>query len=225
MNKLFLALIIFLSNPMNAQLNVKVGYGLGFYQTGQMDKLFTDFNSAKDVELSGGLEQPLSELKAMHGIQLGLRYQLNRHHTFELGLDNQSQSKEALGENLDQSFYQQKLFFSSNQVYLSYQMIFNSVGMGIGIGSSTFKIKDNIATSDIKKTLVDEHQYILRFNLAYYFPGDSNVGFSIQPYYHLAMDDISLNGLSNELELVSNENAKASFSNFGIRFIFYNGEK
>lgn len=216
--------ILHLQNPLNAQLNIKVGYGLSYFNAKENNQVLNRFNMAQNEVLNGNYVKPLSPVKVLNGIQLGLRYQFTDFQAFEFGWENQSVQKEALGETSTGGLFKQKLFYSSNQLYLGYHLLLDQWGGGIGLGINNFKIRDEIGESDVKKNIIDEDQTVLRFNLAYNFSPASRVSFSIQPFYHLSLDAIGLDPLESELGIEKTD-TKSSFTHFGIRFIFYNGPK
>jgi len=224
MLKYFILGFFFISaSALMSQVNIKVGYGIGYFQASENNDILNEYNLLKEQELSGALSKSFSNLNSMSGISLGLRLKVSDVHSLEIGWENLSKSKEVIGETNSQSLFQQKLFYSSNQYYLMYQTHLDKLGFGLGMGYNSFIIKDEIGGSDIKKGIVSENQLMLRFNLAYYLKGHKNVSFSIQPYYNLALDNVPLNALRKELSLSEDQNVESTFSNFGLRFIFYNG--
>ena len=220
---LVLGLFFLTASSLMSQLNVKVGYGIGYFQASENNDILKEYNSLNEQELGGSLSKSFFNLNSMTGISLGLRLKVSSVHSLETGWENLSNSKEAIGETTNQTLFQQKLFYSSNQYYLMYQTHLDRYGFGMGMGYNILKIKDEIGGSDIKKEIITENQLMLRFNLAYYFTGHKNVSFSIQPYYNMALDNVPLNALRKELSLTEDQTAESTFSNFGIRFIFYNG--
>ena len=206
---------------ISAQLNIKVAYDLAFVSAKENNELLQAYNAAKASEVN--FTKEFGSLNSMNGIVLGLRYKFNPVHSLELGWVNLSNSKEAVGELNMGNLFRQKLYYSSNQYYLDYQTHFSSIGVGIGIATGSFKIRDEIGNSDVKKQIVKEDQWIFRSNISFYFSGHSNVSFCLQPYLNIALDAVDLNPLKNELQLTDNSDPSSGFSHFGLRFIFYNG--
>lgn len=222
---IFFSCMLFTGGSLYSQLNIKVGYGLAFFDPAGNDAILTAFNDLKAQEFNRRLEKEFGGLNGMHGINVGLRYSLGGSHAFEAGWENLTNSKEALGENSAMGLFRQELFYSANQYHLSYQFRSGLYGFGLGLGSSRIKIKDNIGTSDVRKNIISENQAILRFNLALHFEGNQNVSFSIQPFWHYALDRVGLDDLRSELGLSPDPDSGDSFSRIGINFIFYNGPR
>ena len=208
---------------LNAQLNVKVAYQLAYTNASENNSILSSFNELKAAELNAGLSKEFSPLRLMNGIVLGLRHRISDAHSIELGYEHSSSSKEAVGENMNGSLFQQSLFYSSSQYYLDYQTHISRFGFGLGIGRSRFKIKDEIGNSDVKKELVNENQWVARTNLSFFFSGAKNLSFCLQPFLNLSLDDVPISALSDELGTNHDTSVKDNFTQFGIRFVFYNG--
>ena len=205
-----------------SQFNVKVGYAVAGVEAQSNNDILQSYNDMQAQLLNGQLEKPLSDLKVMSGINLGVSYRFSGFQSLEFGWEHLSSNKEAYGELVSGELFSQELYYRSNQYYISYHLSFNKYGFGIGLGRNRFSIQDNIGNSDVKKKIVSETQNMVRLNLALNLKSSHQVGFSIQPFFHLALDDVGLSELESELDLEGTQSG-ASFSNYGIRFIFYNG--
>jgi hypothetical protein len=226
MKKYFLILLTFLTiQSVNSQINVKIGYGTAFVNAKVNNSILSEFNDVKRNELSDSLSIPFKGLNFMHGLDLGLRFKVSESSAFELSWQNLSRSREAVGEINDVSLFKQELFYSFNQLYVSYQSDFNGYGMGVGLGYNKVKAKDRIAGSDFKETVINESQLFAKINLSIYFKSSSSVSFAIQPYYQFSLADINLNPLRTELGLSESGTADEPFNMFGISFVFYNGRQ
>lgn len=226
MKKCFLLLVsLLLFQSLESQINVKIGYGSAFVNASSNNEILFNFNEQKRSELSDSLSIPFKGLNFMHGLDLGVRFKFTESSAFELGWQNLSRSREAIGEINDVSLFKQELFYSFNQLYVSYQSDFNGYGMGVGLGYNKVKIKDRIAGSDFKETVIDEGQLFAKINLAIYLKSSSSVSFSIQPYYQFSLTDFNLNLLNKELGLPDGNDVNEPFNTIGISFIFYNGRQ
>jgi len=215
----------FVIHSLNAQINIKIGYNAGFASADVNNNILEEFNEIKRGELSDSLSIPFKGLNFMHGLDLGIRFKFTKSSAFELGWQNLSRSREAVGEINEVSLFQQELFYSFNQFYASYQSNFNGYGMGVGLGYNTVKIQDRIASSDFKETVIREGQLFAKINLSFYFKSSSSVSFAIQPYYQFSLADINLQPLQSELGLTQSNDSNESFNIFGISFVFYNGRQ
>jgi len=221
---LLLLTAVLKTESAHGQLNVKVGYGLAYFNPEGNNAVLESFNTIKTQEFGDALVRPFSPLHILHGINLGFSYSLDVNHAFEAGWENLKSDKEAVGEDNNAALFQQNLFYSSNQYYLEYQYRSGNYGFGLGLGHGNINLKDEIAGSDIKKEIIKESQLIARFNLAWHLTGNQHVSFSIQPYIHLSFDDLSYGRLEDELGLTPS-GFSDSFGRVGLNFIFYNGPR
>lgn len=212
-----------LSIKGEAQINVKIGYGTAVVGAGVNNDILYTFNDQKRSELSDSLSIPFTGLGFVHGLNLGIRYKFSENSGFELNWQNLTRSKEAVGEIDNSSLFQQELFYAFNQFYVAYQSQFNSFGMGVGLGYNRVKIKDRIASSDFKQTILKQSQMFAKVNFSIYFESKETVSFAIQPFFQIPLEDINLNPLKNALDVNTSDDALEGFKMFGISFIFYNG--
>ena len=217
----FLTSSIFIQGSF-AQINVKIGYSMAFVNPETNNNLIQAFNSKQSTLID--LEKPMGELKFMHGINLGLSYKISNY-AIHMGWENLSRDRIAVGENNDGSLFQEKLFYSANNLFAGLETIHSFLGYGATIGLSRIKIKETIATSDFKKTLVTENQLYSKVYLIFLFGGQNNVAFGLQPYIQFPLGDVDLTGMRQELGLEDNLPVKEEFPMFGLSFIFYNGRQ
>lgn len=216
--------ILCLGSPSKAQFNIGVSYELFFPSIPQNNNLLRQFDSAKEMELGNPLTSTLSSLNSVHGIGLALNYGLGDLHSVELAWSFMGRTLEAVGETSDESVFQQKLFYRSRPICLSYIYGREGIGFGIGAGINQIAIKDEIGNSDVKKTLIDEGLAFSRFIISWNLPrGRNSVKFSIQAYYKLSLESLNYSALAEELGLQDSNYGSDKFSGLGLRFIFYNG--
>lgn len=212
-----------LTTSLFSQFNIKVGYSFNSVNAGINNKILEEYNDLQRGLLD--LEIPMAGLNSMHGVNLGARYLITKNSAFEITWENKSRKRQAVGEYNDGSLFQTQLFYSFNQYLLGYQSLFSSFGIGSAIGYNSVGVKDRISTSDFKNTIVNEGQWIARFNMSYNFGSKSNVSLSLQPYVQFPIQSVDLGELADELE-VSHVNEKSdSFFNYGLSIIFYNGRQ
>ncbi len=217
----YLILLFFLlAFNLTGQANIKIGYNLGFMSPTVNNSLLQDFNSINSTIL----ELPIDNVGGMQGIALGLRYKLGAS-ALEMTWDNYTTNKEAVGETIDGSLFLEELFYSMNQLSLGFENYIGIVGIGSAIGVNKVKIKDRIASSDFKKTIISDNQFTLRLNLSFNFQSDNSVGFSIKPYVQIPLSDIELAPLADQLGVSSSDPKNESFLIWGISLNFYNGRQ
>lgn len=201
------------------QVNIKIGYNLGILNPQINNQILADFDDLNNDLL----EIPLGDLHVMHGIGFGFRYKIDSY-ALELSWDNYSQSKNGIGETSNGGFFQQELFYSMNQFSFGFENYFGVFGLGSAVVWNKVKIKDRIANSDSKKTLVSENQLNLKINASYNFRNKRMVGLSLKPFVQIPLSNISLDNLADELN-VNAPDQEESFLIWGISFIFYNGKQ
>lgn len=211
---------------LNAQFNVKIGYGMGFVQGSQNNALVQAFN-ANPIGDGGAVDlvQKFPNLNMVYGIGLGLRYKLTEGNAIELCWDNLSRATESFGKyQSNGQLFEDELTYSFNQFYFSYQSAFGRIGLGSSIGINRVKIKSNIQGSNREEVLVPDNQYFARINLAYNIESSYKVALSIQPYYQIPISKVDLSGLSTYLGATGID-TQESYPLFGISLVFYNGRQ
>ncbi len=209
--------------PMYGQFNIKIGYSFNILSASENNALLDAFNMTKGNEID--LEIPFSNLNSMHGIHLGSRFLLGNSNAFEFTWENMSRKRQAVGENQDGSLFQTELFYSFNQYMIGYQSYFGNWGLGSGFGYNNVSVRDRIANSDFKNTIISDGQWIARINLSLNFGQNENVSLSLQPFVQFPITSISLDPLASELNVESTDTINESFFNYGVSLIFYNGRQ
>lgn len=213
-------LLFFAANcQINAQLNISIGYGIGFLNANVNNDILDAFNSRKGQEID--LDNPFGHLKSMSGISIGGRYKLGTN-AFGFVWDNMSKSRRAFGETTQMTLFDQELFYSFNMVSFNYESNFGRIGIGSSVGKNFLKIKDEIPNSPEKNTLVKESQYFARINLSFNFSGGGTVAFALKPYIQFPLSELDISGLATELD-VAIDKQDESFPFIGLSFVFYNG--
>lgn len=218
-----IVLLCFLGISADAQLNIKIGYGLGRVSAPVNNTLLSSYNDIQSQNLSDSLSLPFKSLSFLNGLEVGLRYKFSPNSGFELSWQGLSKSRMAVGEINNQTLFQKELFYRFRRYMLSYQSDFNGIGMGVGIGWNRVTIKDRIANSDFKETIVSQNQWVSKINLSFNFKSSDALVFSIQPFYQFSLSPIQLDRLFNELNVSLPDNTEDGFNMIGISFVFYNG--
>ena len=142
----FFLIICLSANVLYAQFNFKVGYGLAYTPAKQNNDIIAAFN----LENAFRLENEMADLHVLHGIVLGVRYQLNNV-GLELSWEGRSNNLRGIGEDTDGSLYQKELFYSLSNLSLGLETYFGNKGLGLALGRRNTNIKADIANSDFKK--------------------------------------------------------------------------
>ena len=208
---------------ISAQLNIKVGYSLGFTQESIVSEIVDLFNQSVIQNERVMLDIPLKGIGTMHGINLGFRYRLSDVGAFELSWENLGSDSKALGEYPNGSLYEYDIFYSFNQYFLTYNTYFGNLGIGSGVGYNNVIIQERIAQSDNKRSFDIPNQWVARIHLDYSFGSSTSVGLSLQPYVQFPITKVNMNSLADRLGVDPLSSPDESFITFGLSLVFYNG--
>jgi len=214
-------LIVGLGQSLYGQFNIAVGYTMGYTPATQINNLVFNFNDSFRNGTYFGDEMP--ELHFLNGITIGARWKYERV-SIELAWERMNRTREALGEtNMDQLF-QKTVFYNINGYTAGLESNFGNFGLGLAVGLRDFKIKEEIASTNKRRTFLDDTQYYLKPSISVNLAGGEKMGLTIRPYLHIPFSSIQLNSLSEELELGPTSNTEAFWMG-GVSFIFYNGNQ
>ena len=201
------------------QVNLKVGYNLGYTNTADLDELIAKFNSSNDYRIS----KHLGTVNYTSGIDVGVRYSFGSS-SVEMAFDNLSTEKEALGEEpVDGSLFKEVYYFNQKGLSFSLETRSDKLGWGIGLLRRTYSFKTNIATSNEKRDVLNQSSWALKAHTSIVFGGTSNISFAIKPFYIFPLSRIDLSPLASEWNIVLQNPYKERFGTFGLSFVFYNG--
>ncbi|MBT8229018.1 MAG: hypothetical protein KJO50_02075, partial [Bacteroidia bacterium] len=139
---------------MSSQVQIKIGYNLGFMSPGVYDQMVSEFNIS-NFEI---IDIPLDELDFMQGVELGARYQLAEN-AVEFSWSNLKQDGAAVGETESGALFEEEFFYSMNQFTLSFENFFGPLSIGTGIGYNRIRFRERIAGSDHKRDLINDSQW------------------------------------------------------------------
>lgn len=206
--------------PLSAQFNVAVGYGLGYTPAVETNSIVSEFNEVFKDSIFGN---PMEELHFLHGITLGLRWKYESF-SFELNWENLNRTREALGENQQDQLFRKTVTYGINNYSASLESSIGVFGFGLGAGLRNFKIKEEIATTGEKRSFLENNQWFIKPFVSINLIGGDKIGLSIKPYFSIPFSSIPLDELSKEFELgPSDKNERLWMA--GVSFIFYNGNQ
>jgi hypothetical protein len=217
----FIFLFIFL-NRTNAQLNIMTGYVYGYSDIPVLNGIIDSFN-AKTPTLSSSM----SHVNSMHGLVLGLRYRLP-HLSLEFSWANsftQVNNRSTTGV----TEVKNTLSFSSSTFSLGGDFYYRKVGFGGSFDLNTYKIttaKPGFSVRDDsysnKSSLTNQVYLIIEL------PITERMSLSFRPYVQLPTTAFDFYRTAVHLNTESGVNI-GQFQNrvttYGIKIIFFNGEK
>lgn len=215
----------------SAQLNIKVGYTGGFTKAPVLNSIVSNFNQKfTQVNPEGKLDDGLDEVRSLHGLEIGLRYRLNRV-GFELSWHNMSDKSDVFGVTNDKVNFQDKWFTSLTEYSLGIENYFGHFGYGAAFGYRTVRIKTDIAGTTKKKRLVtDESGLASKIYLIFQFPGDK-VGIAFKPYVQIPIKNLDVSDFDQELNVQLDDSYIAQspqnerFFLYGLTIVLYNGKQ
>ena len=219
--KYILCLLVFsLTNSMYGQLNLKVGYNLGYAKLNQTKSIFDRFNL-----INPQAEKELSPVNFYNGIELGLRYRFENF-GIDIGISSMSGNSEALNviQN-DGSLGKDDWKISLVNYSIGLENYFGTFGYGATIGTQKLKYKTNFISSGGRKTVFDQSVLNSKFYLIIEVPSNK-VAFSIRPYISTTWKPYNI----QDIELLFEPGSSRPESEFdqdlivyGLSFLFYNG--
>ena len=213
------------------QLNIKVGYSNGFLDAPVLNKMVTDFNEGFVKKIGGGsIDDQLDWFKSIHGLEVGLRYRINKV-GFELSWNSMSDKSDVFGTLQNKSAFQDKWFLSLTEYSAGIENYFGHFGYGASIGYRTARMKTDITGAPRKKkSILEESGFASKFYLIFQFGGD-RVGIAFKPYIQTPFKHLDVSSFDQELNVQFDDAYRAvkpqeeRFFMYGISIVLYNGRQ
>lgn len=201
-----------------SQLNLLVGYDLGYYPDHSANAIFEAHN-----DLTDWYKTELEPLRFQHGLQLGLRYGFE-HIRFTLTYRNMGLRNEAegipSGSNEAVTISNR---FRTNNIGFAAESAFDHINYGAALEYNAVRITGTSSDLSNSFTIQSNQFWSARLYLNFEFYGDRYIGLAIQPYWSLPITDYSLAPLGEELSTSLTPDWKASL--FGCSFLMTNGPR
>lgn len=222
--KCLLFLIIATNSPLLAQLNIKIGYNIGYTNPTLNNEIITRFN--EDHTYVGGLK----ELHTLHGIQAGLRYRVGN-----LGLEatwnNKFQSTETSGTNpnTNTSLYRKLSFRYGSYSFGTELYLSEFIGLGASIDADNIRYRLESIKNGTRSEIFSQWGLGSHFYISLNIPGNDILTLSIKPYVQIPWTKTDISNLETSLNpdyipAIDESDYQQDYLNFGIMLIFYNGE-
>jgi hypothetical protein len=224
-----LLLIVFLLfsffKNLNAQVNVTVGYDLGFRQFDKLNAAIGRYNTANP-----NLASKMRKINNMSALIIGGTYKLS---FFTLEANYTTRFKTVLAkENLNGKTQRDYLKANDQSYSLGFLVSKKAIGLGAAFAQHNFrlaeKFRDKTQFSDIFSQPLKYNS--LSLYLDFKFKLNNLLGFHARPYYQIPLgspDNISINNVEQRLNLplTPNSNNDTNWGVFGIKIIFSNGKQ
>ncbi len=178
-----------------SQLNIKVGYGAGFMESKEINDIIDRFNSDKPF-----LEQRLSEVKFLNGLELGLRYRFG-FSAFEISMSN------------------------GRSYLLGVDNFIGDFGFGASISSRRLKLETDITGFDEDRAVLNDRAFASRFHVFYQLKSN-NISLTFKPFIEIPWQSYNVAGLNKEYfpnSTTPDSEFDTDITIFGISILFYNG--
>lgn len=229
--KLIIIFCIINSYWLLGQMNIKVGYIGGFTEAPVLNKVLDDFNTNFLLnQTDGKLDDKLDRFRSLHGIEIGLRYRINKV-GFEFSWHSMSNKSDVIATLSDKSTLQDKWFLSLTEYSLGVENYFGHFGYGAALGYRSARMKTDITGAPRKKrSVTSESGYSSKFYLIFQFPGEK-VGIAFKPYVQVPLKNIDISSFDQELNVQLDNSYLAvkpqeeKFFMYGISIVLYNGKQ
>ncbi len=204
-----------------AQFNIGVAYSLG-YSNPEIDRsIIQDFNSSKPW-----LENKIEPIRFMQGMHLSLRYRWN-FVALDFTWRNRFRAKRAEGIDPSTSAsFTRRYNHRFNSYSVGLETFIGGFSYGGSIDIDNFAIRTEVTGIDGRYDITNQWGLGSHFFIGYNLDAGPNLTFAIRPYIQMPWVTYDLSGVAEDLNGdVSQRNWEENYLNFGLMFVFYNGEK
>lgn len=209
---------MFQQSQLIAQVNIKIGYNIGFPQLPVSDQLLSAYQPEGEE-----LVQSFGGTGFMHGIQLGVRYRWENV-AVELGWENMSRDRTALSYEANSDLFTDRQYnYSISGLTIGLDNYFGNLGIGSSLHYQKLGINRVVGNNNLN--IAAERNLALRLSLLWQVQKSEFVSFYIKPYYQFSFDGYDLTALANDLSVTVADLMRESPEVFGIALVFYNGRQ
>lgn len=215
---MFFAFYVFPTHG-NAQLNVTTGYELSYHLADDFNDIIEKFNTQNNF-----LENDLNDLRIMHGLQLGLQYNIEDFLAFTLTWKYRFKNSQSSGiDPGTEEDVSRNLLIRQNVVSLGFENKFGFAGYGATFDYNRTGFKQEINNGS-KNEISAGHNFTSTFYLSFTSPRSNQLRLSVRPYIQVPWTKLDLSKLDMELnESSGTEKIEEGFMNFGLMLVFLNG--
>ena len=218
-----LMLIGFINPKATAQMNIKIGYSLGYSNPKILNDITTRYNADRPW-----LEKSFKELHTTNGLVAGVRYRLA-----DIGLEFTWHNKFKVfrSEGLDpatEKKYFQDIYFRYSSFSLGFEnYLFEKFGWGASIDYSNVRFRTESTDIQSRFTISQQKGLSSHFYLSINTRSNDLLTLSIKPYVQIPWSKLNIFDLEKSLHpssTATEDQFKEDFINFGIMLVFYNGQ-
>ncbi len=219
--------IIFMLNTwtIRAQINAYVGYAYSQNNDGKiLNNIIDRYNTRNPTLL-----QPMSSLKFLHGVDLGIRYRIPSV-SFEFDWINKFNQISDRVKASDNTEYKNVIYYKSQSFCLGTEFFYDWFGIGASIDWNHLIIKKEKSSDRIKEEWISQNGLSNHIFLNFEFNMNDVMAMSIRPYVQLPLYKNDF----YEVEAKLNPDIASTFDptaykqkviNWGFKLLFVNGTK
>ncbi len=222
---LFCIMLMLKTGVIEAQINAFVGYTYSHNSDGKVLNNIIDRYNARNPTLL----QPMSNLKFLHGVDLGIRYRIPSV-SFEFSWINKFNQINDRVKASDNTEYKNNIYYKSQSFCLGTEFYYNWIGIGASIDWNHLIIKKEKSSDRVKEEWISQSGLSNHIFLNFEFNMNDAMAMSIRPYVQLPLYKNDF----YEVEAKLNPDIANTFDptvykqkviNWGFKLLFVNGTK
>lgn len=217
-------LLLFFCLSAKAQLNLKIGYSLGLSNPAKTNEILKQFNADNPW-----LDNKFKDLNLMSGIMIGFRNKWD-FAALELSWTSKFNRERAEGDDpMTGDGFTRTFFYRLNTISagLEFYLTDNfSIGGSVDATDLNYKV-EGTGFPDTEK-VVDQFNMGSHFFLSYEVNAGDYMSVAFRPYIQMPWETFNITGFERANypdSTVPESEFEESLMNFGIMFIFYNGQQ
>lgn len=219
---LFLLLILlFVAPSLPAQLNLGIGYSLGYINPKADRAIFEQFNEDRPW-----LEDELEPINALQGFHVGLRYKFD-FIALEFTWRNRFRTKRGNGIDPATSLeFRRDVTHRYTGYSIGVENFIKDFSYGASIEVENFAMRTEVTGVEEDFTIISHYGLGSQFFVSYRVDAGNALSFSIRPYIHIPWQSYDIAKVAEEIN-GTNTSGKldTNYMNIGVMFIFYNGRQ
>lgn len=223
----FIAAVMLTLNTwtVKAQINAFVGYAYSQNNDGKvLNNIIERYNSNNPTLL-----KPMSHLKALHGVDIGIRYRIPSV-SFEFNWINKFNRINDRVKTSDNTEYQNNIYFKSQTFCLGTEFYYEWFGIGASIDWNHLIIKKEKSADRIKEEWLSQSGLSNHIFLNFEFNMNDAMAMSIRPYVQLPLYKNDFRNIEKKLNpdfatTADPTKYQQKVINWGFKLLFVNGSK
>lgn len=216
---LLLCCFILLGYTLFGQLNLRVGYSLGFFEPVVTNDILADYN-----QNTAWLDESFKSIRLVNGLTFGARYRFGAI-GFEGFWSNKFLQRTASGVNpADNRFTSQQLNLSINSYSGGAQIYFSEhLSIGGSVDATHYQARRSTNINSAKTTILREFTLSSHLYFSAELRSSPNVAISFRPYVFLPWGELDMIPFGEALGSSGTGQMRENLFHYGIMLVFCNG--